>query len=156
MGTRKSVDQILDGAADILEKHGWVTENCYDSNTGGFCALGAIAKAVYPKMSNDDIGDLAYVDGRAEDGDTVDPRHLAAVHFFARRIGNPADVVRYADSVVYDFNDRFDSGIDKDYDFETGEYNLTVDEKVRYKSSQKVVQKLRNAAKAYRKQQASV
>lgn len=144
MATRKSVDQILDGAADILEKHGWVTETCYDDRTGGFCAIGAIAKAVYPKTALRDISDLAYVDERVADGKPVDPRHLEAVHFLAKRIGGAPTA-----ETVYAFNDHLPSGVTS----HRWNDDVTFDEKVRYKSSRKVVQKLRNAAKAYRKQQ---
>lgn len=134
MATRKTVDQILDKAADILEQHGWVTERCYDSETGGFCALGAIARAVYPKARLDEINDLAY------EGDalyTKDSRHAEAVSFFAKRLD--ADIDAYdRTSTVYMFNDSLP--------------HLT--EKQRFKSSERVVKKLRKAAEAYRKQQA--
>jgi hypothetical protein len=149
MATRKTPDQILDTAADILEKHGWVTEACYDSEVGGFCALGAIAKAVYPKMSNQRIDDVAYL-GNPND----DPRHVEAVNFF----GGVVSGKRFgSDDDVCSFNDQLPSGIARGERacWRADNYGPTVvDEKVRLKSSRKVVAKLRAAALKYRKQQA--
>lgn len=134
MATRKTVDQILDKAADILEKHGWVTEKCYDSETGGFCALGAIARAAYPKARLDEIDDLAY------EGDALyakDSRHAEAVSFFAKKLSTRRQAFD-ATSAIYEFNDGLPIATDEQ----------------RFKSSERVVKKLRKAAEAYRKQQA--
>lgn len=155
MATRKTVDQILDGAADILENDGWVTESCYDSELGGYCTLGAIAKAVYPKVKGADIARYSFpLQARQEienygESDAYyhakpDPRHIEAVEFLGKRLGAKNMVT---EEPVYSFNDGLPSGV---------LWNLNgpvVDEKVRYKSSRRVVTRLRNAAKAYRKQQ---
>jgi hypothetical protein len=133
MGTRKSVDQILDKAADIIEKDGWITERCYDSATGGYCALGAIARAVYPKATGKQIGDLAYVvdayDGAYKDrnGHQQDPRHLEAVVTLAQHVTRCKHLVEDADTLVYSFNDDG-----------------------RVKSSKRIVAALRKAAEKYR------
>lgn len=156
MATRKSVDQILDGAADILEKHGWVTESCYDAALGSFCVLGAIEKTVYPKTPNSRIGERAYPIEEHHSGRKVDPRHLEAVQFLARRLAGKNTTENLWDDIVYGYNDGLDDGVERDYDFENDKYTCKVDEKVRLKSSRKVVTRLRNAAKAYRKQQAKV
>jgi len=137
MATRKSVDQILDTAADILEKHGWVTETCYDSHTGGYCALGAIAKAVYPKTSGRDLGDVAYIN------DDMDPRHREAIETLARLIARRKNVSDLADDYVYSFNDSQRPG-------------AGASEEARFKSSQKVVAKLRKAAENFRKGKVAV
>lgn len=167
MATRKTPDQILDGAADILEKHGWVTEECYDKDLGGYCALGAIAQAVFPKHPKTRIHERSYplnADGQYTDGVKVDPRHLETVKFLASRLVDKkrlADRKRYCtdDELFYDadvsgFNDDLDPGVEKRYDPYADKFVCTINEKVRYKSSRKVVQRLRSAAKAYRKQQA--
>ena len=147
MATRKTVDQILDKAADILEKDGWVTEVCYDSRTGGYCALGAIARAVYPKLPKSKLEDVAYVGNQ-----DVDPTHREAVEFLARRIDR--DVYDPADT-VYEYNDGLPKGfLGSYYDHKKDEFVFEYDEKVRLKSSRKVVKKLRDAAKAYRKKAA--
>lgn len=63
---RKSVAKILDEAATILETKGFTTAMCWDPDSGGYCALGAIARAAYPKATDDAIDDIAYVTTRPE------------------------------------------------------------------------------------------
>lgn len=155
MGTKKSVDQILDKAADILEKDGWVAESCYDDRTGGHCALGAVARAVYPTASGEAIADLAYVNIHDVDyvdinGHKKDPCHVEAVDVLARTIERSKSVSDSTEA-VYTFNDSLSGGITREYDYTRGEYAwTTIDEEVRLKSAKKVVQKLRRAAENYR------
>jgi hypothetical protein len=33
---------------------------CYNPESGGYCALGAIARAAYPKAKDEDIDSIAY------------------------------------------------------------------------------------------------
>jgi hypothetical protein len=154
MGTQKTVDQILDGAADVLEKHGWVTEVCHDSETGGHCVLGAIAAAVYPDATGEEIEERAYVDHNHE----ADPRHVEAVHFLSRQV---APDYRPSDERVYLFNDDLPSGrIYEEREVQdpgSGYHYRTlvatgVNDEVRMKSAETVVRKLRDAASAYREQ----
>lgn len=105
---RKTVDKILDQAADILETKGFTTEMCYDPETGGYCALGAIARAAYPKAKNADIDVIAYegveYSGHAED---ANPRYVQAVRLAAKTIRRRKHLDGSAPaSVVYGYNDQ--------------------------------------------------
>lgn len=138
--TRKSVDQILDEAADILETSGWVTSQCYDSETGGYCALGAIAQSVYPKAFGYELEDLAYVMENADEYMTVnqrevDPRHAEAVTFLAQQIKRSKSLNRPADNIVYVYNDTAGGP--------------------QRRSAKPVLAKFREAAEAYRAKQAA-
>jgi hypothetical protein len=161
MTTRKTVDEILDTAADILEVNGWVTEECYDSESGGHCAIGAVARAVYPKATGAQIGSLSYVNNSDEEyleaaGRKKDPRHVEAIRVLAQTISRRKKIDdAEAAEVVYCFNDELDSGIDKSYDFWTDKTSVTIDEKVRLKSAKKVVAKMRRAAERYRQEHAA-
>jgi hypothetical protein len=133
---------------------------CYDSETGGHCAIGAVARAVYPKAKNSAISDLAYVNTSddaylAETGRRKDPRHVAAIEVLARTITRKKNLSGDPLEAVYSFNDNFESGVDKDFDWETDRYVTTVNEKVRLKSAKKVVAKMRRAAARYRQENAA-
>lgn len=111
----KPVDVILDDAADILEKHGFTTSMCFNPDTGGFCALGAIARAAYPKtVSNDDIDDIAMNDPSDPDCFPeyvkVNPRYMHAVEATARTIKGTKKTPDRARSVVYEYNDAIRQG----------------------------------------------
>lgn len=156
--TKLTVDQILDGAADILQASGWVTGVCHDSETGGHCAIGALAQAVYPRANSREVEVLAYV-GQEDDrygeltGRSKDPRLVEAVSFLAERV-NPDHDFSYVHNVITDWNDALPNGEGEEFDPVKREYVARVDKKVRLASSRKVVAQLRNAAKAYRRQQA--
>jgi hypothetical protein len=116
MGTRKSVSKILDQAADILEKRGFTTSKCYDPESGGYCALGAIARAAYPKAKDEDIDSIAYAGVEYnDDADCTcescatpkrkpDPRYVEAVTIAAQTILRRKNVGMPA-GIVYDYND---------------------------------------------------
>lgn len=131
---RISVPRILEEAADLLEEHGWTTLHCYDRTTGGMCALGAIAAAVFPQVLAEDpytLNELGYVFG-----DEGKPRRSAnqveAVQFFADFVKPSRVFPGMADQEVYYFNDGFGGHARK--------------------SADQVVAKLREAAAAYREQ----
>lgn len=143
--TRLTVDQILDGAADILEDGGWITSQCYDSKSGGHCALGAITHAIYPRLTDATlVANLSYVHEQSDreyqgvTGRPKDPRHVEAVDFFGNRLRD-MDKRLNTDERIYHFNDS---------------YLSDVNEAERRKSSKSLVTRFRNAAKAYRKQHA--
>jgi hypothetical protein len=161
MTTRKTVDEILDTAADILEQNGWVTEECYDSETGGHCAIGAVARAVYPKATavrsaaSRTSTTATRITSRTLAGRRI-RRHVEAIRVLAQTITRRKKVDdAEAAEVVYCFNDELDSGIDKSYDFWTDKTSVTIDEKVRLKSAKKVVAKMRRAAEKYRQEHAA-
>lgn len=124
----QTVDQVLDTAADILEAGKWIRFKCYNTANGGMCALGAIAAAVYPEVVKEDpakIDDLGWTEGHTSaDRDQL---QLDTVEFFGKLVDKFHYIGR--DQRVYSYNDR------------------TV------RSSKQLVSRLRNAAKAYRKQQ---
>lgn len=156
--TKLTVDQIIDGAADVLEKHGWITGSCEDGN-GGHCSIGAVAKCVYPKAGRFEIEALSYVDKDTETdrfGETVpnaylnatdrhaDPRHVEAINFLGKRFGfqptKPSWETEYrtAMEAVLGVNDNHASYTDE----------------LRLVSSKRIVKRFRTAAEAYRRQQA--
>lgn len=111
---RKSVARILEQAADILEKNPFTTGRCYDTYTGGYCALGAIARAAYPKAPDNEIDDIAYIGVR--DGYPVsceedypwfhlEPRYVSAVQYAQRAITRRKTNVADPALTVYGYND---------------------------------------------------
>lgn len=114
MGTRKSVDKILDEAANILETRGFTTGECWNPDGGSFCALGAIARAAYPKSTPDDmIGSIAYTldaSSAHDSGIKLDPKYVAAVKMAAltatrRKTIDPKWDEDTLAGKVYDYND---------------------------------------------------
>lgn len=157
--TKLTVDQILDGAADVLQQSGWVTGHCHDSETGGHCAIGAMAMAVYPRANGREVEDLAYV-GRSDQqyrnltGRNKDPRLVEAVQFLGKRV-DPDTTNPGNHYTITDWNDDHPNGKQSPiFNPVTLQWDRPVDEKIRRESSRKVVRTLRAAAKAYRKQQA--
>jgi hypothetical protein len=124
----ETIDQALDAAADILEAGVWVKHRCYDSKTGGHCALGAIAVPFYPDVDPIQIDSLGWTEDHTEFD--RDPMHLAAVDYFADFVGR-----RYSYSGL------------SDRDITVYRYN---DERV--ESSEEIVAKLRAAAEQYRQE----
>lgn len=129
---RIGVARILDDAADLLEEHGWVTNSCYNSTTGGMCALGAIAAAVYPQVLAEDPYTLNSIAYTGSDGHQP-VNQAETVKFFAEFVKAPRNgYALHAEQEVYYFNDGISPHSPK--------------------SADQVVAKLREAAGAYREQ----
>lgn len=113
--TVKTTSRILDDAADILEKHGFTTDRCYDPETGGYCALGAIARAAFPRsLASGDIDDIAYRttddshrygDSNTEPESSAEKRYAAAVLVAAKTISRKRTLDSSPAYTVYDYND---------------------------------------------------
>jgi hypothetical protein len=50
--TKRELANQFRKAANILESNGWCTHTVYSSD-GRFCAIGALGKATYPRMSRE-------------------------------------------------------------------------------------------------------
>lgn len=114
---KKTIAQILDDAAGIIEKRGKCEGHMYAEHIDKFCSIGAIARATYSKravpdsliehiawMRPDDLDRISYADVR----DVYDPRFAEAMQFAAEEARSRYNIGSTYDNhaAIYDYNDR--------------------------------------------------